>query len=66
MTDNGAGFRTDPERISSGLGIVSMKERIRLVNGSLSITSRPGAGTEVLATVPISGARYEIATCSTG
>lgn len=66
VTDNGAGFRAEPERISNGLGIVSMKERIRLVNGSLSITSQPGTGTEVLATVPISGARHETATCSTG
>lgn len=66
VTDNGQGFPENPDLLSDGLGIVSMKERIRLVNGSLSITSRPGTGTEVLATVPISGVRHEAATCSTG
>jgi len=51
--DSGAGF--DPERAISGhgLGLTSIKERLRLVNGWVSIDSKPGQGTTVLARVPI-------------
>jgi signal transduction histidine kinase len=33
--------------------IVGMKERARLVNGTLSLTSRSGEGTEVNVEVPV-------------
>jgi signal transduction histidine kinase len=35
-----------------GLGLISMRERLRLVNGELSIKSEPGRGTTVVARVP--------------
>ena len=34
-----------------GLGLLIMQERLRAVEGSLRIESRPGAGTSVIATV---------------
>ena len=51
--DSGVGF--DAKRASNGhgLGLTSMKERLRLVNGELSIESEPGHGTTVLARVPL-------------
>jgi PAS domain S-box-containing protein len=51
--DLGVGF--DARRASNGhgLGLTSMKERLRLVNGELSINSEPGHGTTVLARVPL-------------
>ena len=55
VKDNGAGFPVEPDRANSGLGLVSMKERIRMANGTLSITSQPGQGTEIVASVPLSG-----------
>ena len=51
--DSGVGF--DAKRASNGhgLGLTSMKERLRLVNGELFIDSEPGHGTTVLARVPL-------------
>lgn len=45
ITDDGVGF--DPQRARNGLGLLSMKERIALVNGSLEIASAVGKGTHV-------------------
>ena len=50
ITDDGVGF--DSHRVQNGLGLVSMKERIALVNGSLDIASTVGKGTHVCAGVP--------------
>jgi signal transduction histidine kinase len=50
--DDGRGF--DPEKPSSrGLGFTSLGERVRLLNGSLDITSRPGKGTTIHVSVPL-------------
>lgn len=51
--DSGVGF--DPRETSKGhgLGLISMKERLKLVRGELSIDSKPGHGTTVLARVPL-------------
>ncbi|MFZ0883456.1 MAG: PAS domain S-box protein [Candidatus Acidiferrales bacterium] len=50
-----AGFGFDPERPNedAGLGLVSMRERLRLVGGRLSVQSAPMRGTEILAEVPL-------------
>lgn len=53
VKDNGAGFHTEGARTKRGLGVVSMQERIRLVNGILTISSQPGQGTEIIASVPL-------------
>jgi PAS domain S-box-containing protein len=37
---------------SRGLGLVSMSERVRLVNGTLKIESAPGTGTTVSVSIP--------------
>ena len=66
VSDNGAGFASGTGRAGLGLGIISMKERMRLVNGGLSITSRPGQGTEIIAIVPLSGDSHAKATNSAG
>ncbi|MGC1256954.1 MAG: PAS domain S-box protein, partial [Candidatus Acidiferrales bacterium] len=50
-----AGFGFDPElrNEDAGLGLVSMRERLRLVGGRLSVQSAPMRGTEILAEVPL-------------
>jgi PAS domain S-box-containing protein len=55
VTDNGMGFDVNgpPERPS--LGLESMRERVRLLNGELEIESAPGQGTTILAWVPLKG-----------
>lgn len=55
IKDNGLGFSTDGARTKTGLGVVSMQERIRLVNGNLVLSSKVGAGTEITASVPLTG-----------
>jgi PAS domain S-box-containing protein len=52
--DSGVGF--DPEKATSGqgLGLTSMKERLKLVDGQLSIDSTPQQGTTIHARVPVS------------
>lgn len=54
VRDSGAGF--DPEIVmkgSNGLGLVSMQERLKLVNGELSVDSRRNHGTVIHARVPL-------------
>jgi signal transduction histidine kinase len=57
VTDNGRGFdlgaRPDSE---ASYGLRSMTERAELIGGRLSVTSRPGSGTTVMATVPVRSA----------
>jgi len=52
--DSGAGF--DPEKAMNqhGLGLTSMKERLKLVDGRVSIDSKPQEGTTIHARVPLS------------
>lgn len=53
VTDNGAGFdMARPRR--DGLGLGNMHARAARIGATLRVTSRPGAGTEVLATLPVS------------
>jgi len=35
------------------VGLVAMRERIRMVDGACDVQSRPGAGTRVIARVPL-------------
>jgi len=53
VRDGGRGF--DPESVSQagGLGLTSMRERLRLVAGHLTIESQPGRGTTIVAQVPL-------------
>ncbi|MBZ5602631.1 MAG: PAS domain S-box protein [Acidobacteriia bacterium] len=54
VRDNGAGFSGGGGRRDRGLGIASMKERVRMVEGTLSIASEPAGGTQITASVPLS------------
>lgn len=52
VRDSGVGFEPEAGVHSGGLGLISMRERITLVNGTITIRSEPGAGTEIHCTVP--------------
>jgi PAS domain S-box-containing protein len=52
--DSGVGFKPEEAIKSPGLGLTSMKERLKLVNGKLFIDSQPGSGTSIHARVPLS------------
>jgi PAS domain S-box-containing protein len=53
VLDSGAGFEMEEVMEHAGLGLVSMKERTHLVNGTLSIESKPNGGTKIVARVPL-------------
>ncbi len=53
VRDSGIGFDPETARHKHGLGLTSMRERLRLVNGQLSIESKPQQGTAILARVPL-------------
>jgi PAS domain S-box-containing protein len=53
VSDQGAGFETSAPRRQDTLGLVSMRERARLVHGQLTVSSQPGAGTTVCVRVPV-------------
>jgi signal transduction histidine kinase len=53
VQDSGSGFDWEAAKQGRGLGLTSMEERIKLVNGTLSIASQPRRGTSIHARVPL-------------
>lgn len=53
IEDDGTGFAADDRTCNTGLGLVSMRERISLLGGDLDIISAPGEGTTVRARVAL-------------
>jgi signal transduction histidine kinase len=56
IADDGQGFSPDAARERGGLGLASMHERAREMDGVLTIQSAPGQGTKVRVSVPVSPA----------
>jgi signal transduction histidine kinase len=57
ISDDGKGFNVE-EAITAkdrprGLGLLGMKERVELMNGTLSIWSHPGSGTKIDVEIPL-------------
>lgn len=52
VSDSGVGFIPEPANPSSGLGLISMQERLRLVGGQLSVQSDPSHGTRIHVLIP--------------
>jgi signal transduction histidine kinase len=55
IVDHGVGFDPSTAALGSGLGMVSMRERMQLVKGEFCITSRVGEGVTVSTRVPLKG-----------
>jgi signal transduction histidine kinase len=55
VEDHGAGF--DPETVSAGRsgGLAGLRERAALLNGHLTVETRPGRGVRLTAEVPLHG-----------
>jgi PAS domain S-box-containing protein len=53
IRDSGKGFDIEAARQGRGLGLTSMQERVRLVNGTFEIQSRPMGGTTIRVRVPL-------------
>jgi PAS domain S-box-containing protein len=54
IVDAGPGFDVAHSNTDVGIGLVGMRERLRLVGGRLVVQSAPTRGTEILAQVPVS------------
>ena len=50
VRDDGVGF--DPSHTDRGPGLINMEDRIDAVNGTLTVVSAPGEGTEIRGTIP--------------
>ena len=57
VSDSGRGFDIEAARRGRGLGLTSMQERVRLVNGTIAIDSAPMVGTTVHVRVPLDSKR---------
>jgi PAS domain S-box-containing protein len=53
IRDSGKGFDVKAASQGKGLGLTSMRERVRLVNGTISIESKPMGGTVIHVRVPL-------------
>ncbi|OGO78717.1 MAG: histidine kinase [Clostridiales bacterium GWB2_37_7] len=56
ISDDGKGFdkgNVKSKDIDGGYGLLSMKERVDLLNGKLEVISTPGKGTKIFASIPL-------------
>ena len=51
-TDSGRGFDGERAQREGGLGLSSMRERVRLLHGALQVSSSPGQGTRIELSLP--------------
>ncbi len=58
ISDDGVGFDVEQSRLAPGLGLISMRERLRMIGGFFEISSKPGKGTSITCRAPL-------ATCET-
>jgi signal transduction histidine kinase len=57
VKDSGAGFDQEAAKTSPGLGLISMDERVKMANGTLTIESHSKGGTTIHARVPLGSDR---------
>ena len=55
IKDKGIGFDFKEVKKKAGIGLSSMRERVRLVNGTISFQSDPGQGTAIEVFIPLGG-----------
>jgi PAS domain S-box-containing protein len=53
VSDCGVGFANNTAQTKGGLGLISMRERVRLVNGTIAIESTPMRGTTIHVCIPM-------------
>jgi signal transduction histidine kinase len=56
VKDNGSGFDPETAKQKAGIGLSSMRERVRLVNGAIAIAAQPGQGAEIQVFIPLGDA----------
>ena len=53
ISDDGVGFDVEAIRFGTGLGLISIRERINLAGGQCTIRSSPGRGTQINVSAPL-------------
>ena len=53
ISDDGMGFDSESAQTRQGLGLLSMRERLRLVNGTISFERVEPAGTRIDVRIPL-------------
>lgn len=53
VRDNGRGFATGAPRKPQSLGLMGLRERAQLLQGSISVASAPGQGTHIAVRIPL-------------
>jgi PAS domain S-box-containing protein len=59
IADGGVGFEPHSSR-HTGLGLVSMRERVGMLNGKLAIHTAPGRGTRIVARIPLAVPQHHV------
>jgi signal transduction histidine kinase len=54
VRDKGVGFDVESVTPGKGLGLISMRERVRLLRGTFTLKSKPMGGTTIDVHVPLS------------
>jgi signal transduction histidine kinase len=53
VSDSGRGFDVERVKRGSGLGLISAEERVKLLQGSFQVKSKPQSGTVLTARIPV-------------
>jgi PAS domain S-box-containing protein len=53
VADDGAGFALEAPRKTSSLGLMGLRERARLLQGTVDIDTAPGRGTRIRVSIPV-------------
>lgn len=53
VKDNGAGFSPEAPRKAGSLGLMGLRERARLLQGTVDIDTAPGRGTHIRVSIPV-------------
>jgi len=61
VSDCGTGFDKDQALARQGLGLISMRERVQMINGDFEVESEPGQGTTIHVRAPLQAAQSRIA-----
>jgi signal transduction histidine kinase len=64
VSDDGPGFDADARH--EGFGLIGVRERVTLVGGSLDVRSTPGAGTTIVAVLPVHRLRTDAGAAASG
>jgi PAS domain S-box-containing protein len=60
ISDSGAGFSPESTKGDTGLGLISMRERLRLVDGHLAVESEPSHGTRIRVRIPLGSTNAQV------